>query len=179
MAKIPKTVKEKKMLSLYVKDSDRVALLEKVLEGRPWERSLSDAVFHALEDFSNYGPLLEKEAVSIRRLSYLMVGARVALEDVADEKVRQVVYWHVIQYYAREHLQNLKEWGHDMWRRDFSGEEIEAIGSHFEGPPPELPADQEATARELFMQAVTGAHDIWEQRSDMAKHWKEARQTED
>jgi len=172
MAKMPKTVKEKKMLSLYVKDSDRVALLEQLLEDRPWERSLSDAVFNALSDLSNYGPLLEREAVSIHRLSFLMSGARLALNGEKNEEIRRVVYWHVVQYYVKEHLQSLQKWGHDMWGRDFAKEETAAIGNHFEGPPPFCEAKEEdERARELFMKAVTGSTTmaVWDGKDKMER----------
>ena len=107
MAQLPGNVRKRGQLSLYVKSPERVQLLDRVIQSRPKERSLSDALFSFLAEAIELSPLMAEERHELRRLEDYLLGARDALSGQTSADVRRNVYRRAISQYVLRHLASL------------------------------------------------------------------------
>ena len=93
---IPKNLRERRQLNLYVNSEGRVDLLERVREVFPEARSLSDAVFSALEEWLDFGPVGAELEYELSIVATHMQAARQVLAEIDDSELREAVYRKVL-----------------------------------------------------------------------------------
>jgi len=90
--RLPKNVRTRKQMSLYVNSEERVARLEQILEEFPSARSLSDAVFQALSVWGDYAQVGLEIDFQMAFLAAHMQAAREVLADLDEPKLRDGLY---------------------------------------------------------------------------------------
>ena len=90
--KIPKNVRERRQLNLYVNSEERMRTLERVREVFFRARSLSDAVFSALDEWLDFGPFRAELEHHLSIVATTMQAARKILAKIEDPEVREDTY---------------------------------------------------------------------------------------
>jgi len=127
MLKLPRTIKEGGQLSLYVNTPERQAVLARLVEGMPDARSVSDAVFQALEEWERYADVGRASAPFFASLSRWLAAMREAFPPDKDEDARAGVYALLVSQLLVGLADELGEHQKELLGRQLTEEELRSL----------------------------------------------------
>ena len=124
--KMPKTASERGQLYLYANTPERKSLLSDVRERYPAAKSLSGAVFQALDDWKKYAETGSLVRPFVGSLSSLLMTATIYLAKQDPER-RDKVYQALLRYQCGRLMSHIAQHHQKLLGRQLPGEQTLAF----------------------------------------------------